>query len=467
MTLEENYYINGNFTYAVSVTNYVGPVYKIEPIHSYFSSRFDKEEFNKRDIGGHFVLQPEEKNMLEDYLKMVDENIESILEHNLFPIFAIEDIVEDKELFKELRIFNLNGNYIGKNILYSKFNPYKFYADLYYLLYIDRDIVELMVFYILTREYDKGIEYSYKALAHFNKSALFNALVGTKVIYDIDKKTAKEISKYIADNIDIIKTSMTKEILDRVVEFIGSVVVKNKCKRKNTIKETTNENEKKSTKTAEKEKGTVEIEYKPDIMKEVNKKIEISDKIAKLFKDMKTAPEPKKEETVIDTVETVSKDGKLTYEPAGNNESEKDKSNSNTILDNLTEYENIADYVLNKDFRIFNGVDKLTGVKKVSFFNYFQLNSLKKNIKFYRMVELAIIAILESGALKRVFKEYTKNPFFKFDIEASELKDGKVGISVLDTEVILVVEFEKNRKDVKDVKLCKSTGTIDVKEEVC
>ena len=462
MTLEENYYINGNFTYAVSVTNYVGPVYRIEPIHSYFSSRFDKEEFNKRDIGGHLVLHPEEKNILKDYLKMVDENIESILEHNLFPIFAIEDVLEDKELFKDLEIFNLSCNLVGKNVLFSNFGHQKFNVNLYYLLHIDRDIAELMVFYILTREYDKGIEYSYKALSHFNKSALFNALVGTRVIYDIDKKTAKEISKYIADNIDIIKTDMTKEILDRVVEFIGSVVVKNKCKRKNTVKETTNKNEKKSTKTAEKE--TVEIEYKPDLMKEVNKKIEISDKIAKIFKDMKTTPDSKKEETVIDTVETVSKDGKLTYEPV---ESEKNKSNSNTILDNLPDYENIADYVLNKDFRIFNGVDKLTGVKKVSFFNYFQLNSLKKNIKFYRMVELAIIAILESGALKRVFKEYTKNPFFKFDIEASELKDGIVGISVLDTEAILIVEFEKNRKDVKDVKLCKSTGTIDIKEEVC
>lgn len=194
----------------------------------------------------------------------------------------------------------------------------------------------------------------------------------------------------------------------------------------------------------------------------------IADNGIKKRDDKKEKKDKQQDETVvIDTVETVSKDGKLTYEPAGNNDSGKNKSNSNTILDNLPDYENIADYVLNKDFRIFNGVDKLTGVKKVSFFNYFQLNSLKKNIKFYRMVELAIIAILESGALKRVFKEYTKNPFFKFDIEASELKDGKVGISVLDTEVILVVEFEKNRKDVKDVKLCKSTGTIDIKEEVC
>ena len=448
MTSEENYYINGNFTYAVSVTSYATPVYRIEPIHSYFSSRFDKEEFNKRDIGGHFVLHPEEKNMLEDYLKMVDENIDSILEHNLFPIFAIDGIVEDKELFKDLKIFNSSCNLVGKNVLYSSFKSDHFNVDVYYLLYIDRDIVELMVFYILTREYDKGIEYAYKALSHFNKSALFNALVGTRVIYDIDKKTAKEISKYIADNIDIIKTDMTKEILDRVVEFIGSVVVKNKCKRKNTVKETTNKNEKKSTKTAEKE--TVEIEYKPDIMKEVNKKIEISDKIAKMFKDMKTT-ETKKEESVIETVETVSKDGKLTYEPVV--ESEKHSSNTNTILDNLPLYENMADYVINKDIRVFDGIDKFTGVRKVSFFNYYQFNRYKNNKKTLRVLETAVLSVFESRALRAVFDRCTNNPILAFNEKYSDLKGGRVAIEVATHNILLVVNFDKQLKNVINVEI--------------
>lgn len=233
MMKDENYYINGNFTYAVSVTNYSsGPVYKIEPIHSYFRSRFNKEEFDKRDVGGHFLLHPEEKNMLKDYLKMVDENIESILEHNLFPIFAIEDVVEDKELFKELRIFNLSCNLVGKNVLFSFFKPDQFNVDLYYLLHIDRDVAELMMFYILTREYDKGIEYSYKALSHFNKANLFDSLIKLKCTYDIDKNTAKEISKYIADNIDIIKTNLSSDYHERLIEHLSKIISKNKCSLK-------------------------------------------------------------------------------------------------------------------------------------------------------------------------------------------------------------------------------------------
>ena len=113
----------------------------------------------------------------------------------------------------------------------------------------------------------------------------------------------------------------------------------------------------------------------------------------------------------------------------------------------------MADYVINKDIRVFDGIDKFTGVRKVSFFNYYQFNRYKNNKKTLTVLETAVLSVFESRALRAVFDRCTNNPILAFNEKYSDLKGGRVAIEVATHNILLVVNFDKQLKNVINVEI--------------
>lgn len=368
-----------------------------------------KKHFNGlcRDVyDGLFPLDQNEKYILDEYIFTVYAELDELFEANLFPIWVLKDAYkDDTELSKLIKI---------------KSNPYTDNKLNIFDISRENGNICTLIYYCVLISNSKSLSVFDKYLKYKNRVYLYNILVYIRNTYKLEKNKAKEIafliSSIIENPLDRRKDGNDEPTI--VANALYSVLEKYNSKAETTF---TSNNDDASNNSS----LPVVLPSKEEIKNIYEKENEKGEE---------------EMEKIIDTIETVGKDGKILY--------------TADINDKEEEVKDIADYILNQDASHIYSRDTNTGKKGINFFDYselkeFYISTVKNKSAYkYKIVSDALLNMIKSDAVKVLVLDYEKNPFFHVSLKRiKDLDEGIIWIYTTSKDCLIKAIYDSRTKN--------------------
>lgn len=368
-------------------------------------------------------LEKQEHYILKNALDMIEKNIEEYFGKNFFPIWIFEDNLISGEFNDIYSIKNLTSSHniknIGKGIEMSCFNGAK--IDAYSLFTINNGINFLSIYNILyeNNKYEYIIE---RYLKYLNRSYLYKLLTSIRKEYSLTSDISKELAILVIDNIDNFSIPMSSNNeATKISNIIYKFLIDNSINKKyNSKPETTFTSNNDASNDSSLPVVLPSKEEIKNIYEKENEKGE------------------EEMEKIIDTIETVGKDGKILY---------------TADINDKEEVKDIAEYILNQDASHIYSRDTNTGKKGINFFDYselkdFYISTVKNKSAYkYKIVSDALLNMIKSDAVKVLVLDYEKNPFFHVSLKRiKDLDEGIIWIYTTSKDCLIKAIYDSQAK---------------------